>query len=156
MYTDLDVTCLRPLSTLPLAAGQAIFGYGVRESRDAARDALPNGFMAAPPGHPFLGYAMALMARLEPSDGMAARPHGPDLEAGTALMLGSTGPTLLTRAIREYPWGDVVVHPLSRIHGAERDRPHPCGDGAAAALEGCARALPNAVTTSFRSGPTTT
>ena len=144
VHMDLNVTCLRPLSTLPLAAGQAIFG-------------LRDGFVAAPPGHPFLGYAMALMARLEPSNGMTMRPQGADLDVSTAHMLGSTGPNartharVLTRAIREYPWGDIVVHPLSRIHGTERDRPHPCGDGAVAALEGggCARALPKAVTTSF-------
>lgn len=112
-----------------------------------ARGAVGNAFMASPPGHPFFAFAIA---RLEPAYEMMLRFRM--TRSGSTLVLGSTGPNFLTRAIHEYQGvqgADLVVHPLPRIYGVEwtPEIQHPCNSGVD--LERCAQRLPEAVTTTF-------
>ena len=73
--------------------------------------------MAAPPGHPFLVHAMA---RLEPAFKTMSKFQLPT--SGTALVLGSTGPNFLTRALREYAGKDVLMLPMARVYGVQARR----------------------------------
>ena len=73
---DTDYACLRPWAEVPglLPAGHAVFGMALSPDMESARKSggVPrrallnlrwgNAWMAAPPGHPFVGYLLSQLA----------------------------------------------------------------------------------------------
>jgi hypothetical protein len=94
IYMDLDVTCLRPLTKLPLTAGKAIFAFQYNVTSlhtnksstnpdERRHDQVANAFMAAPPAHPFIAHVISLM--VQRSRGLLQRPTPEAHNAGRTI-----------------------------------------------------------------------
>ena len=155
VYMDLDSMSLRPFEELPLTRGEAIFGYihDNLKCPDGAciplkSEAVPNAFMAAPPGHPFFAFLM----------------HRLNHTAHKARVLEATGPIFLSSALRRWAslrFGGVTIHSTPRLFNTVSNLMasvfHPCGIGARnpvnekrrTDLAKCTQKLPHSVTTTF-------
>jgi hypothetical protein len=116
-------------------------GYQFAEAyttRGPRRGNVANAFMAAPPGHPFVAFAIGRLR------GAAKRG-----------LLYATGPYFLSSALQAFlaAHGNasaIVIHPMPRIYASQWNKKNPCGRGDNAdTLARCAAALPNTVITTF-------
>mmetsp|Transcript_6995 Transcript_6995/g.14011 ORF Transcript_6995/g.14011 Transcript_6995/m.14011 type:complete len:189 (+) Transcript_6995:2-568(+) len=136
-YMDLDFACLRPLDVLPRTPGMAIFGYQLRNNRRGPYAGnVANAFMAAPPGHPFISYAISKLRSTSMRD-----------------LLHATGPMFLSRALGVYlrtvENRSIVIHTMPRIYASQWNKKNPCGRGSDDALAKCTAELPDTVVTTF-------
>ncbi len=111
IYMDIDFTCLKPLSRLPLRDGVALFGFqseNVKSIYDS-KAWVANAFMAAPPFHPFVAF---LISHLKDNP--------------TDFVFRATGPAFLTRMLKLWNRSDVEILPTPVIYPGKTNL---CGEG---------------------------
>ena len=132
IYIDLDMICLRPFDALPLAPGEASFGYSATAKwsvqcckQDAQQCAngtcvtrggdgvVPNAFMAAPPRHPLIAHLILGLHHSRNTTYLGKPgPHA------------ATGPVYLSNRLHDWVHGlgrgHVRVHAAPRIYTSGR------------------------------------
>ena len=155
VYMDLDSMSLRPFEELPLANGEAIFGFSHANLHchdgsciPSYSEAVPNALMASPPGHPFFAFII----------------HRLNHTASRKRVIEATGPVFLSASLRRWAthrFGSTTIHPTPRlfntISNSYAHKWHPCGiatrnpmnERRRNELSKCAQKLPNSIATTF-------
>ena len=139
IYMDTDFTCLRDLTPLlEASAGDVVLGIrgknisgrtGPRSTINfSASFEVPNAFMAAPPGHPFIAFVIGHLRALE-----------------ALSVLRSTGPSMLTGALKA--WQDRGLEQVQLLPGSAL---YPdCGRGTPSDIRNCTLQWPDAWAATF-------
>ena len=119
--------------------GMAIFGYQLSDNyctRGPRGDNVANAFMAAPPGHPFISFAISQLRATAHRD-----------------LLHATGPMFLTHALSTFlktvKNSSVIIHKMPRIYASQWNKKNPCGRGSDYEIAKCTPELANTVVTTF-------